>query len=222
MPLTYVTQAFLAGPRAFFDNNLVLPFAQGMVAGLNTMSVVLSPNKTCKRLGAAIPVNTVIPAPGAAAAADTFQAYWCPYAQNQTLTCQLGNAALFMITDVMDGCSFGVGTQAGGACMVSHSNAGGAGAAVDNAGFGVDQARRAQAAVQADKIKDVLHEYTPAVIAPASYMADADGARVLKSTTFGIHAVGGAWSFYTQKYWYNQPDPFLPGTYFLRDTVQQI
>ncbi len=48
--------------------------------------------------------------------------YFCPYENDKSFFITLGNAADYMFTPKMDGCTFGIGSQAGGACRVGHVN----------------------------------------------------------------------------------------------------
>ena len=142
-----------------------------------------------------------------------FEAYWCPYAKDDTLTCMLGNGSRYMFTATMDGCSFGVGSQSGdGTCRVAHANES-TFAANKEATFGLDGARQFARAEQKNRLVNKLGGDI-GVIDPLNYMADHDGAMELKSTTFGYRN-GQGWEFYTQKYWKNGT------TYFLRDVVRQ-
>ena len=142
-----------------------------------------------------------------------FDAYWCPYDQNKTFTCILGNDSRYMFTATMDGCSFGIGSQTGdGTCRVGHSNAGTFGANKEQT-YGMDGARQFQRAEQQNLLKHQMGNNIN-VISPLNYMADYDGALVLKSTTFGYRN-GANWEFYTQQY-------LRTGNkYFLRDVVRQ-
>lgn len=202
----------LINPLHFMQNNLVVPFhdslgtTQGQ-AGVVTMCLIRSA-QDARQHGQPIEKYILYRHRGQANATVAFQAFWCPYAQNDTLTCTLDSSASLMFTATMDGCTFGHGAQDGhGGCSVGHANSGAFGAARE-ATYGMDGARQFQRGEQENRLTHALGDGLN-FISPTDYMADYDGALVLKSTTFGIRNAG-AWTFYTQKYLVQG------GTYFLR------
>jgi len=211
---------FLIDPIDFLEKNLVIPnhgnigSTQGD-SGIRTMCLVRSPNPA-RKLGQNVDrwflgLHDPRIAPDRIGA--IFDAYWCPYSQNQTLTCMLGLDSPYMFTATMDGCSFGIGHQpGGGVCRVAHANEGTFGANREEM-YGLDGARQFQRSEQQKRLAHAVGDGVN-VISPLDYMADIDGAMELKSTTFGYRD-GGDWKFYTQKYWRNG------NTYFLRDVTRQ-
>ncbi len=120
--------------------------------------------------------------------------YFCGYEQNKTIPLMLGNDANWMFTVTMNGCTFGVGSQAGadGAVRVAHAN----NAKQMKPGISVGPdggvtGRAAQARVQA--------MYATSHVGPGGLLIEPDtyqGAdQGMEATTFGHHPTGGAWSF---------------------------
>jgi hypothetical protein len=211
---------FLIDPIDFMRKNLVIPSHQNLGetqgdAGIHTMCLFKMPTPA-KQHGQDIDRWVLMKHRAGlnpASVGGIFQAYWCPYAQNQTFHCMLNTDSRYMFTATMDGCSFGIGSQTGdGACQVGHANEGSFGARYEDT-FGIDGARQFQRSEQENRLKHLLGNDI-SVINPLHYMSDHDGALVLKSTTFGYRN-GMTWEFYTQKYWKNGT------TYFLRDVVKQ-
>ena len=132
----------------------------------------------------------------------------------------LGNGARFMLTATMDGRSFGTGSSpTPGVVRVAHANRGQLGG--DQAAvMGTDAAREMQGLVQRDELRSTLGD-NATVIAPNDCWRDVDFAPVLSSTTFGLHALGTAWEFWTQRYFKDMSDAFHPIRY-LRDVIRQV
>lgn len=208
----------LIDPVDFMSKNIVVPHhgpigTTQQESGIKTLCLVQSA-QSGRQLGAEVPKFVLHRYRGQANAAAVFTAFWCPYAQNQTLTCELNNGASLCFTATMDGCTLGVQPGGGqGLCTVAHSNEGSFGAAREDT-FGMDGARQFQGDEQMQRINAAIGDGAT-TISPADYMSDHDGARVLKSTTFGVR-VGGGWQFYTQKYLVQG------GTYFLRGLQRQV
>ena len=107
----------------------------------------------------------------------------------------LGNDADFMFTPTMDGCTFGVGSQAGtGDVRVAHANNGRM--ANPMLTVGGDSGRAAQKRVQA--------MMATSYIGPGGFLIEPDnymGANLdMKATTFGYHDNGGDWTFKSLAY----------------------
>jgi hypothetical protein len=222
MPPPFGSRDFLVDPAAFMDANIVVPvhgnigIDQG-AARIHQLCLSLYTGATQgKKHGVDVPVFTLRRWVATDPADQGFYAYWCPYDQNQTFICMLGNGARFMFTATMDGCSFGVGSQNGGSCRVAHANKGGHGGALESAGLSVEDAREQQRLTQRNMLWSALGDSSIRIIQPGDYMADIDGAKVLKSTTFGVHNLGRPWKFYTQRYWK------IGTTMFLREVTDQI
>jgi hypothetical protein len=178
----------------------------------------LQPNSHGSKLGVDIPVYALV-RPQQGDAGHTFFAYWCPYAQNQTFSCMLGNGAKFMFTAIMDGCSFGVGTEASpGQVRVAHANRGAIGVEAEEH-VGMAEARNRQAIAQSQSLSLTVGGDVR-TIGPSDYRQDIDGSSVLSSTTFGWHDLGGPWVFFTQRYWKNAD--VIPARRYLRDVIQQL
>ena len=109
----------------------------------------------------------------------------------ETKSLILGNAAPWMFTVTMDGCTFGIGSQPGatGDVRVAHANNGSmAGPSIT---IGGDTGRAAQRRIQA--LLATSHVGPGSIlIEPDSYMG---GDLSVKATTFGFHANAGAWTF---------------------------
>lgn len=218
------TSNFLANPVAFMESNIVIPFGTGLGmeakdGTIKEMVLKLFPNKIGMKTGTKVDVYCLRQRLGSDPSEASFYAYWCPYQQNQTLSCMLGNGARWMFTDVMDGCTFGVGSYASkGVVRVAHANEGGLGGKMESAGLNMAAARKGQRIAQLVNLGKTLDPTTMTTIDPESYMTDFDGEQVLKSTTWGLHELGKNWTFYTQTYWLNSAN----GKYFLRENKKQI
>jgi hypothetical protein len=223
MPPPFGTAGFLADPVGFAGANIIVPSQLGGTqndARIQELTLRLQPMSRGRRLGEDVPVYAVTrPQPGDPIGSSLF-AYWVPYAQNQTFSCNLGNGARFMFTATMDGCSFGIGSSpTPGVVRVAHANRGTY--AADQARvIGVDHARELQALVQRDELRATLGNQAR-IIAPNDYRRDVDLAPVLSSTTFGFHALGAAWEFWTQRYFKDMSDVMHPVRY-LRDVIRQV
>jgi hypothetical protein len=132
----------------------------------------------------------------------SISAYICPYGNNEVNTITLGNDCLWMFTALMDGCTFGVGSQgtgANGTVRVAHVNS------TDATKYQPkDIGQEAQAKLQRNLTKTQVGR-DGSLIEPADYKPMADGSTVMQSTTFGTHPLGKAWSFYTQTYTWIAP-----------------
>jgi hypothetical protein len=222
-PPDFGTAGFLADQLGFARANIIVPGNLGTTqqdARIQEMTLRLQPNSRGRRHGEDIPVYAVTRPQQGDPLGTSFFAYWVPYAQNQTFSCMLGNGARFMFTATMDGCSFGIGSSpAAGVVRVAHANRGKVGKDSESV-MGEVNAREMQALVQRDELRACLGN-NARVIAPNDYRQDFDLAPVLSSTTFGLHQLGQAWEFWTQRYYKDMTDAFHPVRY-LRDVIQQV
>jgi hypothetical protein len=114
---------------------------------------------------------------------DTFDAYRCPYEKNAAAHAHLKDAADYMFSAKMDGCSFGIGMPSStGSVYVAHANRGGDG-----------EAQLAQLRGHT-KMQGNLQQCS---FDPANYRFTLEDASSSMATTFGLH-VDGAWKFYSQ------------------------
>ena len=209
---------FLIDPIDFMNKNLVIVNYNSLGktqqdAGVQTMCLVKSAKKA-KQHGVELDIYSLTRHSSRLPSKDVeaiFDAYWCPYEQNQTLHCMLGTEARYMFTATMDGCSFGVGSQNNGVCRVAHSNEGTFGGSREGV-YGTNGARVFQHMEQANRLQYEIPNLT-GIIAPNAYQQDYDGEYALTATTFGIRNNTNTWEFYTQKYW--KSGVWNP-TYFLR------
>lgn len=127
--------------------------------------------------------------------------YFCGYEQNKTIPLMLKNAAFWMFTVTMDGCTFGVGSQARGnlgSVRVAHANNASQASpdiSITTAG-NVLTGRPAQQHIQAMLATSHVG-HGGFLIEPDSYMG---GDYTMKATTFGFHAPMGIWSFKSLSY----------------------
>lgn len=99
----------------FMDGNVIIPNH----AGIGTDQASARIHECCLSLGASmgkregrhLPAWVLHTRTPADPAEEGFHAYWCPYAQHETVSGLLGNGARFVFTARMDGCSFGIGSQ---------------------------------------------------------------------------------------------------------------
>lgn len=188
----------LADPQNFMDRNILIPGIYGPPRdSLNgapiDMTLVSMPavDGVAKQLGQSLGLYIVtvpslvagIVARGGVAGGANFKSYFCSYEPGQVFGTTVSNAADFMFTAAMDGCSLGVGMPAAdGSRLVYHSNKGG-------------DALKQQADLDAK-----LGANQAAVLAPGNYRLE-QGMGHLCSTSFGVRAAAtGQWSFYAQIY----------------------
>ncbi len=116
--------------------------------------------------------------------------YWLGYVAGSATDLMLGDAGRMMFTANMDGCTLGIGSQAGaGGCRVSHANDVKSGDA------------EAQRVGQVDKLRGVFGDQGFRMLEPSSYKLTSTGAARFNATNFGINQ-GGRWSFFTHT-WMN-------------------
>lgn len=204
--LTFCNDNMLVMGFAGFNDTHVTP-----ADGVENFQFKLMPPDRAKgsQLGRKMPVYQIIPAskPGP----GTIRAYWCPYAQNNTLGVMVGGAADFMFTATMDGCTLGVGsTNADGSCMVYHAN---------NASFGSATDKTSQGEAQATTLNLMFGASPHTQYGPLDYRVEA-GQYHLSSTTFGVRARDtGKWHFYSQIYDKNPTASGLTNYYFRKIKV---
>ena len=193
-----VPQEFCAAPEAFMKKNVVLQTVPNGTRGLVDVVVVEGGGGGVVEN---IPTGRVcIMRLRREGDRYSMPAYFCPYQQNsyKDQTTMLGNEALFMFTPTMDGCTLGVGSYGGpGVVQVMHANTSRAGLAAE--AWGLDEARAQQRKLQKNLLISELGQGVQ-TIAPDQYMVEPSGAFGYKSTTFGVHGLGGAWEFYVLKW----------------------
>jgi hypothetical protein len=194
---------FVAHPRTFLRNNIVRarfqmpdnathvrPFKLTRKPGLGTRLAD----------GAQIPIYEIEPVigqeltifqrNGTSRDRDYLNAYWCPYDPGQMHAIVVADAANFMFTTNMDGCSFGVGHAApDGSRRVAHTNMWGV----------VPNSRGAQNMMLQvagyDRIIINPNEYMQTPLVPTALNGE------IKITTFGVrNPASGHWSFWYQQY----------------------
>ena len=113
---------------------------------------------------------------------EQIHAYWCPYSANQTLGVMLGDAADFMFTAEMSGCTLGLGSSnKDGSRMVYHSN--------------LMSSGTTQSQDQMTELAKVGVSST--ALKPANYRNQELGPGVLQITPFGVRTMG-KWNLYYQ------------------------
>ena len=123
------------------------------------------------------------------------RAYFCPYTAEATCYTVLGTAASFMFTEMMDGCTFGIGSDGGdGTVRIGHANYSIIGQKWDK----VNQGPQRQASAQREVLKYNLG-LDSTLIHPESYI-DFNRPYHQVATVFGILGDFRNWSFYAQKY----------------------
>lgn len=192
---------FVQNPKHFLKNNVVRVLFT-MPPRPNSIGMFKLERKNYDAVkiasGANIPCYSLIPMVGqealiysrnaSSANRDYVSAYWCPYDDDTQHSIIVGANADFMFTPNMDGCSFGVGSNAGGSHRVSHINL------------------RSQA--NSHTIQDgtlALQGLADHRVMPDRYMHSSKTPASLygeiKATTVGIRDTGtGAWSFHYQQY----------------------
>jgi len=211
-------QDFIDNPLAFCADNIILvsEFQGEMRSGLHVFTLEHAPNLIGKQLGRMLNVYRLKPSGSVVG----ILAYWCPYRGNSVHGTTVGYRARFMFTATMDGCSLGVGSDAGrGTRFVTHANAGTFGAKFEPQ-LGMDKAREMQRDMQRSLIaRKHGADGNVAVVSPLNYMKDVDGELALKSTTFGYRPDGvDDWHFYAHRY--HKDMSKHAAMYFLRGTTR--
>lgn len=155
----------------------------------NLPQVALAPRKVCYMTQ--VPQGT----------ANAVTGYYCPYAPNDGRATQLGNAANYVFTPTMDGCTVGLGSYdgAGGRRMV-HQNS-----ASSGAGMGPEptpESRSNQRRMQSALVRSDLG-LNASLIDPTLYQNWDAGGEIMseiKTTTWGQHAPNTDWAFYSASY----------------------
>ena len=121
---------FVEDPDEFLKDNILQSLWSGnpLRGPVRRFSFELAPFQGRKLIdGNLIPVYRLIPLEhlvhGTRRNRDYLKAYFCPFGVNETHAIMVAGEADFMFTTNMDGCTFGVGSEApGGARRVSHCN----------------------------------------------------------------------------------------------------
>lgn len=114
--------------------------------------------------------------------------FWLGYVDNTATRCMLNNRAPMMFTANMNGCTLGIGSQAGdGGCLVSHAN-------LKNAEGG-----EAQRAGQEQQLNGIFADQGFRMVQPSSYRLTSANAARFQATNFGINT-DGRWTFYTHRW----------------------
>lgn len=183
--------AFLADPKAFMANNIVLPPmspSNAMIKGTGSGIFQFSWAKSDK-VGTKGTAQCAIYRVGNTDAYNTgdprFMAYYCHYSTDSTYDLVVSDAMNLMLTPAMNGCSFGVGSPgSNGARRVAHANV----SRTESSAQGIT----AQGVTQAQNIGTIIPNAT--IIGPDDYVApDVFG------TTVGVRN-GSQWSFFMQKW----------------------
>lgn len=112
--------------------------------------------------------------------------FWVGFRPNKVTPGMLSNQSQVMFTANMDGCSLGVGSQAGdGGCLVMHANKARGMADAD-----------AQASAQYAQLHKKYDAQDFRIVQPSSYLANEADPGKFNATNFGIN-LDGWWFFYT-------------------------
>jgi hypothetical protein len=204
---------FLADPFGFLEDNMILvPFTDIAADRMNDEPIELTfyslpvKDAVASQMGKPLGLYFLTrPAAiyNAQAVKDgrTFKAYFCPFAENDTLGTMIAKKADYLFTTAMDGCTLGIGSaNSQGSRMIYHSN-------LAKLGEG------GQASGQASVISMTLGASLQVLFEPKDYRYEY-GVSSLLSTTFGVRS-GGSWNFYAQTYTIG-PATTLPRKYFRR------
>ena len=146
--------------------------------------------------GKKMPVFDLVPAAHARLfdrGAESMRVYWCKFGTGETFSVILGTAAEFMFTTKMDGCTFGIGSEApDGTVLVCHANR-----------TGVNAIARA---AQMESVTETLGTVT-ATVSPVNYRDQVTPGRIwgewresIRSATTIGQRINGHWVFYAQVY----------------------
>jgi hypothetical protein len=121
--------------------------------------------------------------------AEKVPIFWVGYQQNEVTPGMLTNNSRLMFTANMDGCSLGVGSQAGdGGCLVMHANK------AKGTGGGPAQTMAQHTQLQSGYGDTEFFE-----VQPATYMDRMGATGKFKATNFGMNR-DGWWFFYTHSW----------------------
>lgn len=213
---------FLRDPIRFMDTNIVLQGVSGVavVGNVAAFTFVESASPGTRPNGESCKVYEMKKV-GDADEADKFDAYWCPYANDQVNAITVADEAAYLFTAKMDGCSFGVG-MAGpdGAVRVAHANTTNSKALDDIVqqiiAAGVKDPAKANALAMAKfrtKSSEQMEQLTGAIGGMSTAVGPLDYSAVgLMSTTFGVR-VKGEWNFYFHLYQKKGPGFALIGCF---------
>jgi hypothetical protein len=203
---------FYKDPKSFLDTNVVRVGSVPLKDGETTGSVFHL--ELAEKAGASVTdatgktIGKVYDLRRGDASSPGIDAFFCPYKQNSTHFITLSNAAQYVFTTQMDGCTFGIGNDTKGALIVGHANYGSLGAEWEhgysmslnpdqennaplNTAMGRQRQRQAQMATLNSKMG-----WAGRFIKPEDYMPNDVG----RATTFGVRETDG-WKFYTARYW---------------------
>ncbi len=190
-----VSERFVLDPEAFMKDNIVLQCVHNDTEGL--IDVVVKEGGGHAKIHNRQGGKVCIMMQKGKSDLPSLRTYFCPYNQNELKSTTLGNDALFMFTPTMDGCTLGIGSDAGnGVQRVTHANCARGGASAE--AWGIEIAREQQAKLQKNLLISQLGQ-TLQLISPNMYTTTSHGGRY-KSTTFGVHGFNMTWEFYTLKY----------------------
>jgi hypothetical protein len=189
---------FYADPAAFLQTNIVRVSAIGLGPGerkSTPIRVQITQSISATLDGGGGAVYNMGRAAAGADNTNSLECFFCRYAQNETRFATLTNAATYMFTPQMDGCTFGIGHKASGALIVGHSNAAQIGK--DWEDQGIDKARGRQRQSQHTQLQSRM-QWNGQFVRPEDYMTDVAGNTDL-ATTFGVRGPAG-WSFFVARY----------------------
>jgi hypothetical protein len=209
------TQAdFLADPWGFLKEHILLSLATGGTGRIREFKIVAKPRNVAYAVSGVFKTKSdvfeLIPQPDGTA--GTFQAWWCPYMQNETHHVVVGNGADFCFTTTINGCSIGLGHEtATGDKLVVHSNEARA------AGYGTVAG---QAPAQEAQIRNLGGATIKGVFGPASYRVDSQNVGRFTGTVVGWrdpNANPRQWVFRTQTY---EQVAVVPDKYKLKKLIK--
>ncbi|SDD66072.1 hypothetical protein [Rhodospira trueperi] len=198
-------QQFKEDPIEFMENNVVLVrcgygtewkktlskhFGSSLIGGVMTLTlkaVGRNYDKTAYhgRYGYRVPLYMLVNGRNADRN-EQIAAYWCPYEDNKTFGVMLGNAAKYMFTAEMSGCSLGLGSPCqDGSILVYHSN--------------VKSATGNQSSAQMTELAKV--GATQKVLTPGEYRSTEFGQDAINITPFGVREKS-KWKLHYQMYKY--------------------
>lgn len=136
---------------------------------------------------------------------DSFDAFFCPYENDNTHFVTLNTNASFMVTPTMDGCSFGVGSPSKGTVIVGHSNA-----QRDQTPTSTRQMVKTQRTeLKVGLAKPSFFKKKRKFFEPRNYRIDSVTGQKVAATLYGIRN-GNKWKFQAMKYVTNADQGQLP------------
>ena len=145
----------------------------------------------------------------------SFNAYWCPYNEDDVRWIAVADMADYMFTPKMTGCSFGVGIPAAdGTVCVAHANVHNASKTLDTLMEAIGYAEkegdmkrynelkeerlRLRGELQEWQLKCAVARPTPSVSGSLSPINYDEHGKTLTLTIFGLRNSAGSWVFYYQ------------------------